>query len=175
MKFRIAAMAALALIASITTAGASLCDGFHRCRCGTTAARLHGLPYEYHGLNLKEAREWYHFRHTSCHAGAVGIPHAHHVYTVLQCNGDGTVRVHDDAGIYTRTLTAGTVFVDPGSGTGSYQFSEEKGGYKTHVAVHYGKKFAHSHHRYRHRGHQVAYYQSAYSHAPSDRFGLGAW
>lgn len=34
------------------------CDGFQACRCGTTAARRHGLPYVYRGINLKQAAGW---------------------------------------------------------------------------------------------------------------------
>lgn len=110
---RIAA-ASIAVLLSTTLAYArgGSCDGFHRCRCGVTAARHAGLPLNYRGLNLKQARDWYNLPRTTCHAGAVGIPHAHHVYTVLQCNGDGTAQVTDDAGTYTRRV-AGNTFVDP--------------------------------------------------------------
>jgi hypothetical protein len=106
------ALGTLLNVIAITQADAKGCDGFTRCRCGTTAARLHGLPYNYQGHNLKQAATWYIFPRTTCHAGAVGIPHAHHVYTVNHCNGDGTASVTDDAGTYTRRV-AGNVFVDP--------------------------------------------------------------
>lgn len=106
-----APLAALMLITVSAQANARRCDGFHGCRCGVTAARDHGLPLDYHGLNLKMAASYYAFPRTTCHAGAIGIPHAHHVYTVVQCNGDGTATVHDDAGTYRRRV-AGNVFVD---------------------------------------------------------------
>jgi hypothetical protein len=97
------------------------CDGVTGCRCGTVAAREAGLPLNYNGLNLKMARSYYAFPRTSCHAGAVGIPHAHHVYTVRQCNGDGTALVYDDAGTYTRMVSR-DVFVSV-TGGGSVQHS----------------------------------------------------
>lgn len=125
------------------------CDGFHRCRCGVTAARLHGLPLNYQGKNLKLAAAWYDFPRTTCHAGAVGIPHAHHVYTVVQCNGDGTAVVSDDAGTYTRRV-AGNTFVNPGGGEAV-----------THIATHHRSTrtyAARTHHRRQYQ--QVAYMQS---------------
>jgi hypothetical protein len=102
---------AFALLCSTSFAFASGCDGFHRCRCGVTAARHAGLPLDYHGMNLKQARTWYRFPRTTCHAGAVGIPHAHHVFTVVECDGN-SVRVVDDAGNYVRPIGR-TIFVDP--------------------------------------------------------------
>lgn len=112
-----AAIAVLMLVNTAADARGGSCDGFHRCRCGVTAARLAGLPLNYNGMNLKMARTYYQFPRTSCHAGAIGIPHAHHVYTVRTCNGDGTAVVTDDAGTYTRSVR-GNVFVDAnGNGT----------------------------------------------------------
>lgn len=129
----------------VIPANAKRCDGFHGCRCGVTAARLHGLPLDYHGLNLKLAASYYQFPRTSCHAGAVGIPHAHHVYTVERCNGDGTALVHDDAGTYTRRV-AGNVFVDPNGNVAGRVPSSVR----TYAAR--------SHHRHRHAHYAMSYY-----------------
>lgn len=114
------------------------CDGYHRCRCGTVAASLHGLPVNYHGMNLKMARTWYAFPRTTCHAGAVGIPHAHHVYTVVQCNGDGTALVHDDAGTYTRRVAGNTFVSVSGSATTYAARSHVR---KRHYARHHRTRY----------------------------------
>jgi hypothetical protein len=94
------------------------CDGIHRCRCGTTAADKHGLPWNYHGHNLKQAREWPHtFPHTSFHIGAVGyVPRGGptgHVFTVVGGADCRTATVYDDAGTYERNV-CGAVFVEVG-------------------------------------------------------------
>jgi hypothetical protein len=85
------------------------CDGFHRCRCGVTQANHFGLPYLYHGYNLKEAIEWVRaFPHTSVHVGAVGYQHSGgrtgHVFRVVGYSGGCTARVSDDAGTYDRNI-----------------------------------------------------------------------
>ena len=86
------------------------CDGFHRCRCGTTAARLHGLPYDYKGYNLKMASEWSRaFPHTSFHVGAVGVK-PHHVLTIVAGSDCRSATVQDDAGTYQRNV-CGMTFV----------------------------------------------------------------
>jgi hypothetical protein len=90
------------------------CDGFHRCRCGTTAARRHGLPYSYNGLNLKKASEWYAFPHTSFGVGVVGVA-PHHVLTVIGGSSCSTATVYDDAGTYQRNVCNMT-FVSVSSG-----------------------------------------------------------
>lgn len=80
------------------------CDGFQRCRCGTTAARLHSLPYAYKGFNLKMASEWGRaFPHTSFGPGVVGVK-PHHVLTVVSGSSCSDATVHDDAGTYHRNV-----------------------------------------------------------------------
>lgn len=80
------------------------CDGFHRCRCGTTAARRHGLPYAYKGYNLKLASEWPRaFPHTSFGVGVVGVK-PHHVLTVVGGSSCQSATVYDDAGTYQRNV-----------------------------------------------------------------------
>ena len=91
------------------------CDGFHRCRCGTTQAAHFGLPLNYRGLNLKMASAWYHFPRTSLQAGAVGV-RPHHVYRVVQVTGPGRAIVSDDAGTYERRV-GGDTFVSVNGGT----------------------------------------------------------
>lgn len=90
------------------------CDGFQRCRCGTTAARKHGLPYSYNGLNLKKASEWYAFPHTSFGVGVVGVA-PHHVLTVTGGSSCSAATVYDDAGTYQRNVCNMT-FVSVSSG-----------------------------------------------------------
>lgn len=135
------------------------CDGFHRCRCGVTAANYAGLPLNYRGLNLKLAASWYNLPRTTCHPGAVGIPHAHHVYTVRQCNGDGTALVSDDAGTYTRRV-AGNTFVDP------------NGNAATRVASHHRATRTHMARSHRRGYQQTAYY---YDHPPMRDLAKSGW
>lgn len=94
------------------------CDGFHRCRCGTTAARLAGLPYLFHGINLKQAVGWLSFMRTRIRPGAVGyVRHGGptgHVFTVVSYSGGSTAIVEDDRGTYTRSIGNAT-FVSPGA------------------------------------------------------------
>ena len=93
------------------------CDGFHGCRCGTTAARLAGLPYIFHGINLKQAIGWLAFRRIEIKPHAVGyVRHGGptgHVYTVLSYNGGKMATVEDDRGTYERDVR-NAVFVQPG-------------------------------------------------------------
>ena len=118
------------------------CDGFHRCRCGTTQAAHFGLPLNYRGLNLKMASAWYHFPRTSLQAGAVGV-RPHHVYRVVQVTGPGRAIVSDDAGTYERRV-GGDTFVSVNGGTITASASRH-------------------HRRYsRHRHYQLAYQYSAY-------------
>ncbi len=98
------------------------CDGFHRCRCGTTAARLNGLPYNYNGMNLKMAREWYGFPHTGFGVGAVAV-YPHHVATITGGSSCSNATVSDDAGTYQRNV-CGATFVSPGGGAGAYASTE---------------------------------------------------
>jgi hypothetical protein len=80
------------------------CDGFHRCRCGTTAARYHGLPYSYKGFNLKMASEWLRaFPRTVFHVGALGVK-PHHVLSIVGGSSCAAATVHDDAGTYRRNV-----------------------------------------------------------------------
>ena len=90
--------------------GGGSCDGFHRCRCGTTAARWHGLPYSYNGYNLKKASEWGRaFRRTSFGVGAVAV-YPHHVATIIGGSDCHSATVYDDAGTYQRNV-CGAKFV----------------------------------------------------------------
>ena len=100
------------------------CDGFNRCRCGTTAARLHGLPYNYNGMNLKMAREWYGFPHTDFGPGTVAV-YPHHVATITAGSNCANATVTDDAGTYQRNV-CGATFVSPGGGAGAYASSESR-------------------------------------------------
>ena len=90
------------------------CDGFQRCRCGTTAARYFGLAYNHNGWNLKEAREWRRFPHTSFHVGAAGVVE-HHVLAITGGSDCAHAQVHDDAGDYSRNVCHMT-FVEPAGG-----------------------------------------------------------
>lgn len=101
---------------SIPAEAKGRCDGYQACRCGVTAARRHGLPVDYNGMNLKMARTYYQFPRTSCRPGAVAIPHAHHVMTIEQCHGDGTALVSDKTGSYTRSIRGATLVEVPSGG-----------------------------------------------------------
>ncbi len=85
------------------------CDGFQRCRCGTTAARKHGLSLRYVGAdgrvyNLKKASEYGRaFPHTSFRVGALGVA-PHHVLTVVGGSNCRLATVYDDAGTYQRNV-----------------------------------------------------------------------
>lgn len=89
------------------------CDGFHRCRCGTTAARHFGLAYDHNGMNLKKASEWYGFQRTSFRIGAAGVV-PHHVLAIVGGSSCSNATVSDDAGTYQRNVCHMT-FVEPGS------------------------------------------------------------
>ena len=120
---KIMAVAAAALLTVATSSAEArryhhrggACDGFQRCRCGTTAARLNGLPYDYNGMNLKKADTWYGFQHTSFRAGAVAV-YPHHVATITGGDSCSSATVHDDAGVYQRNV-CGATFVTPGTAT----------------------------------------------------------
>ena len=97
------------------------CDGFHRCRCGVTAARKAGLPLNYNGYNLKRAIEFkWALPPTTIHVGAIGyVPHggpSGHVFTVVHYAGGNTATVYDDKGTYERNIS-GATFVDPNGNT----------------------------------------------------------
>lgn len=87
------------------------CDGFHRCRCGVTAARRAGLPLNYNGHNLKRAVE---FKRALPRAAgpAVGVivyqvggGPSGHVSTIVHYPGSGCMAtVYDDAGTYVRNI-----------------------------------------------------------------------
>lgn len=109
MRNGLVAIALIALSATaITTEGQArnrgACDGFNRCRCGTTAARHHNLPLNYKGFNLKKASEWRRaFPRTSFHVGAVGVK-PHHVLTIVGGSSCQRATVFDDAGTYQRNV-----------------------------------------------------------------------
>ena len=121
MKYLVAIFVALLTVASTAAeakhyrhhAGGA-CDGFQRCRCGTTAARLNGLSYDHNGMNLKTASSWYAFPHTSFRPGAVAV-YPHHVATITGGTSCASATVHDDAGVYQRNV-CGATFVVPGGG-----------------------------------------------------------
>lgn len=96
------------------------CDGFSRCRCGTTQARYFHLPYIYRGHNLKQAIGWKRaFPHVA--APAVGLVvyqrnggPTGHVSRITAYSGGCTATVTDDAGTYERNICKwGAVYVDP--------------------------------------------------------------
>lgn len=95
--------------------GGGACDGFQRCRCGTTAARHFGLPYSYKGFNLKLAWEWQRaFPHTSFHVGVAGV-RPHHVLAVIGGSNCSNATISDDAGTRQRNV-CGFTFVEVGGG-----------------------------------------------------------
>ena len=95
--------------------GIGACDGFHRCRCGTTAARYNGLPYSYKGYNLKKASEYrLAFPHTLFQVRALAVWN-HHVATIIGGDDCHSATVHDDAGAYQRNV-CGATFVTVGGG-----------------------------------------------------------
>lgn len=112
----IAAALVLALFATAAEArprhhhrSAGSCDGIHRCRCGTTAANKHGLPWLYNGYNLKRAVEWTRaFPRTSFQIGVVGYVRrggpSGHVFTVTGGDSCRNALVYDDAGNYARNV-----------------------------------------------------------------------
>lgn len=79
------------------------CDGFQRCRCGTTAARNFGISYAHNGWNLKQAREWRRFPRTAFHVGAAGVQE-HHVLKVVGGSSCSNATVTDEAGTYQRNV-----------------------------------------------------------------------
>jgi hypothetical protein len=89
------------------------CDGFHRCVCGTTAARHFGLPYIFKGFNLKMASQWARaFTHTSFRVGAAGVK-PHHVLVIVGGNDCRSAMVSDERGTYQRNV-CGMTFVSVG-------------------------------------------------------------
>lgn len=87
----------------------SRCDGVHGCLCGVTAARLHGLPTNYRGHNLKMAVEWKRaFPRTSPGPGAVvyqrGGGRTGHVFTIVRMVSERIALVRDDKGTYERDI-----------------------------------------------------------------------
>ena len=96
-----------------------LCDGIHRCRCGSTQASYFGLPRMYHGHNLWQANEWPRaFTRTSARAGVVMYQHGGgptgHVSRLVTDPVNCRATVTDDAGTYERnTCIRGAIFVDP--------------------------------------------------------------
>lgn len=99
------------------TRHAGSCDGFIRCRCGTTAARRHGLAYDYNGWNLKMAREYLHFPRTSFQVGAVGVrPDGHHVLTIEGGDSCSKATVYDENGSYQRNVCGFTFVAVNGGG-----------------------------------------------------------
>ena len=107
----IIALALFVFTSAAEARGRGKCDGFHRCRCGTTAARHFGKPYNYNGWNLKQARVWKNFPRTSFRVGVAGVVE-HHVLAIVGGDTCSRATVYDDAGTYTRNVCHMT-FVDP--------------------------------------------------------------
>lgn len=105
--------------------GGGACDGFTRCRCGTTAARNFGIPYTYNGWNLKQANQWRHFPRTGFGIGVAGVQE-HHVLKVVGGSSCSNATVTDDAGTYQRNVCNMT-------------FHSVTGGGYTQVASHRGR------------------------------------
>ena len=126
--------------------GGGACDGFQRCRCGTTAARYHGLPYSYKGFNLKLASEWPRaFPRTSFGIGVVGVK-PHHVLTVVGGSTCSSATVHDDAGTYQRNVCR-MIFVDAGRQSTTQEISAQP-----------RRPHARQHRRLQHSEQRVAFY-----------------
>ncbi len=86
------------------------CDGFHGCRCGVTAARLHGLPLNFNGHNLKQAREFVRAFPRSSSPAPGNIVYQHgggptgHVSTIRTVLSRCEAVVADDKGTYQRNI-----------------------------------------------------------------------
>ncbi len=86
------------------------CDGFHGCRCGVTAARLHGLPLNYKGHNLKQAHGYVEAFPRSSSPAPGNIVYQHgggptgHVSTIKQVLSRCEAVVADDRGTYQRNI-----------------------------------------------------------------------
>ena len=108
-------VAAVMILAAVTAADArprhgGSCDGFHRCRCGVTAAHNFGIPYAFKGFNLKMASEWGRaFPHTSFRPGVAGVK-PHHVLQVVGGESCAHATVRDERGTYQRNV-CGMTFV----------------------------------------------------------------
>lgn len=94
-----------------------LCDGIHRCICGSTQANRLGLPRYVNGHNLWQAAEWPRaFPHTTARAGVVGYQNrggpTGHVFQVIEVTGPDRAIVSDERGQYERNMR-GAIFVDP--------------------------------------------------------------
>ena len=136
-----AALATLLIIGTVSSAeakhyrhhvahrGGGACDGFQRCRCGTTAARINGLSYDHNGMNLKKASSWYAFPHTSFGVGAVAV-YPHHVATITGGSSCSSATVHDDAGVYQRNVCGATFVVPGGSVTQTSDYSAQRRGHR---------------------------------------------
>lgn len=98
------------------------CDGFIRCRCGTTAARRHGLPYVWNGHNMKKASTWGSgiFPQVSFQVGAIGVK-PHHVLTVEGGSSCEHATVSDETGTYTRNVCNMRFFSPSGSNFASVE------------------------------------------------------
>lgn len=123
MANRIAIFASFLIIILISACTAAhshgRCDGFHGCRCGTTAARYASLPFSYHGCNLKQASEWRRcFPRSAPAPGMVVYQHGGgptgHVSTIVSVTSHCNATVKDDAGTYERNICArGGIVLDP--------------------------------------------------------------
>lgn len=98
---------------SIQAESRGRCDGYHRCRCGVTAAAYNGVALDYKGFNLKRAVEWIRaFPRTSFNAGTVGYVRSGgpsgHVFTVVAGTNCADATVRDDRGTYQRSVCHAT-------------------------------------------------------------------
>lgn len=102
--------------------GYGACDGYHRCRCGVTAANYNGVALNYNGFNLKRAVEWVQaFPRTAFQSGVVGYVRrggpSGHVFTVVDGSDCAKATVHDDRGTYTRNVCNATFVAVRGGGS----------------------------------------------------------
>lgn len=133
MKQFIAAMSlVLATVLAFASAEArGPCDGVHGCTCGVTAARKHGLPDVFNGINLKQAIGWKRaFPQTSPAPGMVVYQHGGgptgHVATIESVVDRCTAVVSDEKGRYERDICErGAVVVDPNGNRAQASFAQE--------------------------------------------------
>lgn len=107
------------------------CDGFTRCRCGTTAARNFGISYAHNGWNLKMASEWRRFPRTGFAPGVAGVQ-SHHVLKIVGGSSCSNATVTDDAGTYQRNVCNMTFHSVSGGGDFTQVASSPRRG-RTHT------------------------------------------
>lgn len=118
MRIRALAFIVTALLALISTSAEArpkhhrsggLCDGIHRCICGSTQTRYFGLPRIFNGHNLWQASAWPRaFPSTTPRVDAVMYQHGGgptgHVSRIVRYAGGCTATVADERGQYERNI-----------------------------------------------------------------------